>query len=167
MAATAQSTGTTPLEPTEFWDAYTSLGKALRKIKRLTDQSFVDVEAMLDSLHEAYGYMGKAPIPEEMRRKTAQAMGVHEAQLDGLEERVNGVWGEIRLAIDALGDCVTLVDGMREFDKNAKAWGQLEEVKRGLKEASSGGSASSVIENIDEAMKQLKHNASIAFFAHN
>lgn len=164
MAGTAQDTGTTPLEPTEFWDAYKSLGKALRKIKRLTDRSLVDVEVMLDSLHEAYGYMGKAPLPDEIRRKTAQAMGGHEAQLDGLDERLNGVWGEIRLAIDALDGCVTLVDDMREFDKNAKAWGQLEEAKRGLKEASSGGRASSVIEKIDEAMKQIEYHASTAFF---
>ena len=167
MAKTAQNVGTTPLEPTEFWDAYKSLGKALQKIKRLTDRSFVDVEAMRDSLHEAYGYMGRASMPEEMRRKTVQAMGVHEAQLDGLEERINGVWGEIRLAMDALDDCVTLADGMREFDKNAKAWGQLEEAKRGLKEASSGGRAASVIEKIDEAMKQIERNAGIAFFTHN
>lgn len=164
MAETAQNTGNTPLEPTEFWDAYKSLGKALRKIKWLTDRSLVDVEVMLDSLHEAYGYMGKAPLPDEIRRKTAQAMGGHEAQLGGLDERLNGVWGEIRLVIDALGDCVTLADDMREFDKNAKAWGQLEKTKRGLKETSSGGRASSVIEKIDEAMKQIEYHASTAFF---
>lgn len=167
MAGTAQSAGTTPLEPTGFEDAHTSLGETLQEMKRLTDLALVDVEAMLDSLHEAWGYMGNAPMPEETRQKITQAMGGHEAQLDGLDERLNGVWGEIRLAIDALDDCVTLADDMREFDTSAKAWEQLGEAKRGLKEASNAVRASSVIEKIDEAMKQLRCRASTAFFTHN
>ncbi len=164
MAETAQSAGTTPLEPTEFEDAHTSLGKTLREMKCLADLALVDVEAMLDSLHEAYGYMEQAPMPENIEKQTTLAMEGYEAQLGDLEERLNGVWEEIRLALNALGECVPLADDMREFNKNAKAWEQLEEAKRGLKEAPSAGRAASVIEKIDEAMTQLEHHASIAFF---
>lgn len=164
MAETAQDTGATPLEPTGFVDAYTSFGETLQEMKRLAGLALVDMDAMHDSLDEAWGYMEIAPMPENIEKTTAWAMEGHKKQLDGLDEHISGVQWKIRLAIDALDGCVTLADDMREFDKNAKAWGQLEEVKRGLKEASSGGRASSVIEKIDEAMKQIEYHASTAFF---
>lgn len=163
MAETTQNAGTTPLEPTGFWEAYTSFGEALQEMKRLADLALVDMDAMHDSLDEAWGYLEIPPMPENIEKTTAWAMEGHKKQLDELDEQINGVEWEIRLALDALDGCVTLADGMREFNKNAKAWGQLEEAKRGLKEASSAGRTASVIEKIDEAIKQLKHNASIAF----
>lgn len=163
MAKTAQSAGTTPLEPTEFWDVYISLGKALQEMRRLTGLALVNVESMRESLHDACGYMKNAHMPEEMRQKTAQVMEGHEAQLDRLGEQIGGAGEEIGLAIDTLDDCVTFVDDMREFSKNAKTWGQLEEVKRGLREAPSVWRASSVIEKIDEAMKHLEHHTNTAF----
>lgn len=139
MAETAQSAGTTPLEPTGFWEAYMSFSEALQEMKRLADLALVDMSAMHDSLDEAWGYMEITPMPEIPRKTTARAMEGHKKQLDELDEQINDVEWEIRLALDALDDCVTLADDMREFNKNAKAWGQLEEAKRGLKEASRGG----------------------------
>ena len=167
MAKTAQNAGTTPLGPTGFGEAYTSFSEALQEMKRLADLALVDMEAMHDSLDEAWGYVEIAPMPENIEKTTARAMEGHKKQLDELDEQITDVQWKIRLALDSLDDCVTLADDMREFNKNAKAWGQLEEAKRGLKEASSGGRAASVIEKIDEAMKQLKYHANTAFFAHN
>lgn len=163
MAETAQGAGITPLEPTGFEDAHTSLGKALQELKRLADLALVDMSAMHDSLDEAWGYTGIAPMPENIEKTTERAMEGHKKQLDALDEQICDVHWGIRLALEALDDCVTLADDMREFNKNAKAWGQLEEAKRGLKEAPSAGRAASVIEKIDEAMKQIEHHASIAF----
>lgn len=163
MANDIQHAETTPLEPTRFEDAYMSLINALQEMKRLSDQAIGDVEGMCESLHKAYGYMEKTPMPENIEKTTTWAMEDHKAQLDELGIQVKHVQEVVEIARCVLDDCVTFADDMREFDTSAEAWGQLEEAKRGLKEASSEGRASSVIEKLDEAMKQLKYHALTAF----
>lgn len=164
MAETAQNTGTTPLEPTRFEVAYMSLINALQEMKRLSNQAIGDVEGMCESLHKAYGYMEKTPMPENIKETTTWVMENYEAQLHELGMEVKHVQEVVEIVQSVLDDCVTLADEMREFDSNAKAWERLRETKRGLKEASNEGCASSVIEKLDEAMKQLKCRANTAFF---
>ena len=167
MAKTAQIAGTTPLEPTGFEEARTSLGKVLQELKELADQAMGDVADMADSLWNACVYMENAPMSEEMRQKTAQAMEGREERLGALVQRVNDVWAATSLALTGLEDCSLLIDDMGEYDVNAKAYKRLKKAKRDLKVAERSGRAASVIEKIDEAMKQLERHASIAFFTHN
>ena len=164
MAKTAQNTGTTPLEPTEFWGAYKSLSKVLRELKELADQAMGDVVDMEDGLNDACAYMENAPMPEGIRQKTAQAMEGHKKQLGELGQQINGVWAAISLALIGLDDCSLLIDDMGEYGVNAKAWERLKRTKENLEVAERSGRAASVIEKIDEAMKQIEHHASIAFF---
>lgn len=129
MAETAQNAGTTPLEPTGFGEAYTSFSEALQEMKRLADLALVDMDAMHDSLDEAWGYMEIAPMPENIEKTTAWAMEGHKKQLDELDEHINGVRWKIRLALDALDDCVTLADDMGEFNKTLKPGGSSKKLK--------------------------------------
>ncbi|WP_314030119.1 hypothetical protein [Corynebacterium argentoratense] len=167
MAETAKNAGTTPLEPTGFEEAYTAFGETLQELKRLADQAMEDVANMVDSLWNACVYMENAPMSEEMRRKTAQAMEGREERLGALVQRVNDVWAVTSLALTGLEDCSLLIDDMGEYDANARAYGRLKRLKGDLEVAERSGRAASVIEKIDEAMKQLEHHASIAFFTHN
>ena len=164
MANDIQHTESTPLEPTRFEDAYMSLINALQEMKRLSDQAIGDVEGMCESLHKAYGYMEKTPMPENIKETTTWVVENYEAQLYELGMQVKHVQEVVEIARSVLDDCVTFADEMREFDSNAKAWERLKETKRGLKEASNEECASSIIEKIDEAMKQLKYHANTAFF---
>lgn len=163
MAETTQSAGTTPLEPTGFWEAYTSLGKVLQELKELADQAMGDVVDMDDSLCNACVYMENAPMSEVKRQKTTQAMEAHKKQLGALGQQINGVWVAISLALTGLEDCSLLIDDMGEYGVNAKAYERLKKVKWNLEVAERSGRAASVIEKIDKAMKQLEHHASIAF----
>ena len=164
MANDIQHTETTPLEPTRFEDAYMSLVDALQEMKRLSNQAIGDAEGMCESLHKAYGYMEKTPMPENIEKTITWVMENYEAQLYELGIQVKHIQEVIEIARSGLDDCATLANDMREFDTSAKAWEQLKEAKRGLKEASNEVRASSIIEKIDEAMKQLKCRANTAFF---
>lgn len=164
MANDIQHTESTPLEPTRFEDAYMSLINALQEMKRLSNQAIGDVEGMRESLHKAYGYMEKTPMPKNIKETTTWVVENYEAQLYELGMQVKHVQEVVEIARSVLDDCVTFADDMREFDSNAKAWERLKETKRGLKEASSGGRVPNVIEKIDEAMKRLEYHANTAFF---
>lgn len=164
MAETAKSAGTTPLEPTGFWEAYTAFSKTLRELRGLADQAMEDMVDMDDGLCNACAYMENAPMPEEMRQKTTQAMEGHKKQLGALGQQVNDVWVAISLALTGLEDCSLLIDDMGEYGVNAKAWERLKRTKGDLEVAERSGRAASVIEKIDEAMKQIERHASIAFF---
>ncbi|AGU14663.1 hypothetical protein CARG_02510 [Corynebacterium argentoratense DSM 44202] len=163
MAETAQNAGTTPLETTGFWEAYTAFSETLRELRGLADRAMEDMVDMDDGLCNACAYMENAPMSEEMRQKTTQAMEGHKKQLGALGQRVNDVWVAISLALTGLEDCSLLIDDMGEYGVNAKAYERLKRVKWDLEVAERSGRGASVIEKIDEAIKQLKHNASIAF----
>jgi hypothetical protein len=167
MARTAQNAGTTPLEPTGFSEAYTAFSETLQELKRLADQAMEDVADMADSLWNVCVYMENAPMSEGMRQKTTQAMEGREKRLSALVQQVNDVWAAVSLALTGLEDCSLLIDDMGEYDVNAQAYKRLKKAKWDLTVAERSGRASSVIEKIDEAMKQLEHHASIAFFTHN
>lgn len=164
MAKTAQIAGTTPLERTGFSEACTAFSETLQELKRLADQAMEDVADMADSLWDVCNYMESAPMSEEMRQKTTQAMEGRENRLSALVQQVNDVWAAVSLALTGLEDCSFLIDDMGEYDANAQAYKRLKKAKWGLTVAERSGRASSVIEKIDEAMTQLEHHASIAFF---
>lgn len=164
MAETAKNAGTTPLEPTGFGEACMAFSESIQGLKRLADQAMDDMVDMDDSLCNACTYMENAPMPEGMRQKIAQAMEAHKKQLGALGQQVNDVWAAIRLALIGLEDCSRLIDDMGEYDVNAQAYERLKKAKWDLEVAERSWRSVSAIEKIDEAMKQVEHDASIAFF---
>lgn len=163
MANDIQHAEATPLEPTGFWESYTAFSQSLQELKRLADQAMEDMVDMDDGLCGACAYMENAPMSEEMRQKTTQAMEAHKKQLGALGQQVNDVWAAISLALTGLEDCSLLIDDMGEYGVNAKAYERLKKVRWDLEVAERSGRAASVIEKIDEAMKQLERNALTAF----
>lgn len=104
------------------------------------------------------------PLGCEIKRKIDAAIFSHEEALTALGEQVSAARAAIEKAQEEMDACAPLIDDLQDFEANATAWQSLYQAREALGVGGHPGRAASVIEKIDEAIKQLKHNASIVFF---
>lgn len=163
MAETAQNTGTTPLEPMGILDYWGRIDQELKDLKRLAAGMVIVIGSVEDCLGAAWDYADNAPLDCEIKRKIDAAVFSHEEALTALGEQVSAARAAIEKAQEEMDACAPLIDDLRDFEANATAWQSLYQAREALSVGGRPGRAASVIEKIDEAIKQLKHNASIVF----